>query len=377
MRKFQVSRRAALTGALATALAARADTGGAGTPAAGGGGVVAHSTQELWDALKAAPGGATIQLAAGVNFGSFFPPARDFRAKHVNVVGQPGAHFTHLEGVMQGINWKNFNVLGANPSVQIGNSDGVTFTNVTVRTGNANGAQTGQAFQIRNSSNITITGAGDSDAPDISGAGNACSIIDSSHVVLNQLTITNNGVDGILVDGSSDVVIDGVLGYNFYSGQGAHPDFIQGFGDGSVNNKRVTIRNCGWLRGVGDPCQGYFFASSDDLTIDGNYLFGGHLTAVANGVGTKALINNNFCQGYKGQGSAIVTRGAYVDCTVTNNFAGAVNNYAGDGVNPGYVPAKLPGTNTLIGDARSPTDYADLDKWLAANPNARRRPTSF
>lgn len=370
-----MSRRAALSGALATALATRADA--AGTASAAGGAVVAHTTQQLWDALKAAPGGATIHLAAGVNFGSFFPPARDFRAKHVSVVGQPGAHFTHLEGVMQGIDWKNFNVLGANPSVQVGHCDDTSFTNVTVRTGSPTGTQTGQAFLIRNSSNITITGAGDSDAPDISGAGNACSIIDSSHVVLNQLTITNNGVDGILVDGSSDVVIDGVLGYNFYSGEGDHPDFIQGFGDGEVNNKHVTIRNCGWLRGVGNACQGYFFESTDDLTIDGNYLFGGHLTAIANARGTKALINNNFCQGYKDHGSAIGTRGGYVDCTVTNNFAGAVNNYAADGVNPGYSPARLPGTNTLIGDARSPTDYEALDRWLAANPKARRRPTAF
>jgi hypothetical protein len=88
-----------------------------------------------------------------------------------------------------------------------------------------------------------------------------------------------------------------------------------------------------------------------------------------------ALFNNNFVQGIAspGGGGVIISRGETVNNTVTNNSACAIANYAADGVNPGYVPATLPGTNTIIPSASVYGDYTYLDPWIALNPTTRSR----
>jgi len=321
-----------------------------------------------------ASGGKTYNLA-GTSFGTFFTQNIDFTSNPVIIVGQSGTVFDALQlSNVKGVTWSTFNILSATVGLDCENGCAhLTFNNVTFQSGTALGTQAGQAIKVRDSSFITFNGANDSAISDISGCSNAAALLDSSNITFQGMTISNNGVDGIIYTNIATLTFNQCLGFDFFSNiaAGDHPDFLQGFGTTS----NVTISNCGFLQGAGNPSQGYTLEGTSSNTIfQSNYTYGGLLNSIQQSGGTTTLIDNNFLQGFGiNGGSRIIVRDGSVNCTVTNNSAGAIANYAGGGINPGFVPAVLPGSNTIIADT-TPGNFTALDAWLAANPSARARP---
>jgi hypothetical protein len=334
---------------------------------------IADSTA-LYTALQnTANGGKTLLLAADTDYGAFVTPACDFTANPVTIRGQSGTTFRSIQGAHKGINWDNFKINPQNETAMfIWNCSNVNVTRVSVDSGQALGSpDNSQGFSIRNSQNVSITGQGNSAFDDVYGCGNGLAVIGPCDTItLKNITIGNNGTDGIIFNAITHMMIDGIYGHDFYSdiAGGDHPDFIQGFG----TNDGITVQNCGWQRGVGDVCQGYFFEDTSDVTIQRNWLYGGLFNSISFARGSNCLIDDNFMIGFDDYGSDIIVRGAYLNATVTNNYSGNVTNYAADGTNVNFQPATLPGSNTLIGTTTNGV-YTQLDAWLATHPTARRR----
>lgn len=321
----------------------------------------------MFNAGVVASGGKTYLLAA-TSFGDTELAGYDFSSDPVIIIGQAGTVFTSLHlSAVKGVTWDSFNVEGSGTGtgVTVGNGSAhVTFNLVTSNPASPEG----NGFAIDSSSFITVNGASDASAPDIDNRATGVVVTDSTSITLSGLTLTNVGPDGILMAGVDTIIINACLGFDWAYEPGDHPDFIQGFtsfhtGDGNTN---VTITNCGWLRQTGLPAQGYFFESTSNLVLNGNYCFGGFSNVVQQSGGVTALIDDNFGQGFGDFTAEIVTRDGTVDASVTNNIIEFVNNV---GTNPGYTASG----NTVIGPT-TPGDYTDLDIWLAAHPSARARP---
>jgi parallel beta-helix repeat protein len=383
MLKAQISRRgmllsaAAGVAAVSTAEAMRCSA----APTAGSLHVDIPDQATLYKALKAgvaASGGKTFRLAANTDFGAVGIYGYDFRANPITIVGQAGTRFEWLEFAgAQGMTLRNFNVYGTNKSLHSSvaiqdNCSDVVFNGVTILTGAPEGIPAdGTGWLVRNcTNNIQITGRKDTAKPDVSGKGNAVHLTQCSNVTLRNLTITNNGTDGILLAGVSDCTVDACFGTGFYHGEGDHPDFIQGFTayDGTPI-KNITVQNCGWMRGIGMTSQGYFFEDTENLVIKDNWLYGGmtNSSSVSRGK-TSTLIDDCYFVGFADGGSAIIIRGQTANATITNTYVGAIDNRRSEGVNPGFSQTG----NKLIREVK-PGDYTGLDAWLARHPNARAR----
>lgn len=350
-------------------------TGGAGS--GGGSGSVINITDanDLYAKLNAPGtyGGHILQLPANTDLGTFYTPATDFTSNPITVLGQTGSTFTILGVYCKGVRFKNFTVSGGpGETFAIGPGTGaayVTFENVIANSGAADGTPSStQGWQIRNADNIMLIGARNNAINDIFGFGNSMSIIDSTNITVTGLTVKNNGTDGILFTGTTNLYLEGLLGYEFHGdiAGGDHPDWIQGFG----NSATILIKNCGWMRNTGGESQGYFFEDCDGITVQSCWLYGGMLNSVAIARGDTALFDDNYLVGYADYGSEVIVRGAYANATVTNNYVGSISNYAADGVNPNFVPASGNGSNTLIGTV-TPGDFTGLGAWLSTHTNAR------
>jgi hypothetical protein len=280
------------------------------------------------------------------------------------------------------------NIYGINPSSGAAmwvHSDNVTvcnltFTNVPIISADAMGTQTQAGWILRNldGSTITINGQNDKALPDMWGCTYGISMLTvglGGAVHINGMTFDNMGINSILSGGAVNVTINSCLFMNNFYGIGDHPNAIHFFGDGTRESQNITCTNNGVWQGLygGGPA-GFFRESVTTGFYQNNWILsGGQNNAFSNARGSDETVDNNFAQGTGGAGGVIITRGAAVNTTVTNSTACAIANYPADGVNPGYVPATLPGTNTIIPAAASVTDYTYLDPWLAAHPTARAR----
>lgn len=332
--------------------------------------------------LKAGPvvsGGKTFRLAANTDFGTVGIYGHDFRANPITIMGQAGTRFQWMDFAgSQGMTWRSFNVYGGQPgvinsAVAIHDHCGdLLFDGVTVNTGAPEGKPAdGCGWSVRYCTNsIQIVGQKDAAKPDVYGKGNAVNLTQCSNVTVKNLTIENNGTDGILLAGATDCTVDSCFGKNFYPGEGDHPDFVQGFNayDGTPI-KSITVENCGWMRGDGKVSQGYFFEDVDNLVVKDCWLYGGMTNsgAIARGK-TSVVFDDCYFVGFDDYGSSIAIRGATANARVTNTYVGSVNNYAGDGANPGFLQSG----NKMLRSVK-PGDYAGLDAWLASHPNARAR----
>lgn len=280
------------------------------------------------------------------------------------------------------------NIYGINPSSGAAmwvHSDNVTvcnltFNNVPIISADAMGTQTQAGWILRNldGSTITINGQNDKALPDMWGCTFGISMLTvglGGSVHINGMTFDNMGINSILGGGAVNVTINRCLFMNNFYGIGDHPNAIHFFGDGTRESQNITCTNNGVWQGLsgGGPA-GFFRESVTTGFYQNNWILsGGQNNAFSNARGSDETVDNNFAQGTGGAGGVIITRGAAVNTTVTNSTACAIANYPADGVNPGYVPATLPGTNTIIPAAASVTDYTYLDPWLAAHPTARAR----
>lgn len=327
--------------------------------------------------------GGKTYLLAGVSFGAFSLSSTDFSSDPVIVIGQSGTVFDYLAlDNVHGVTWAAFNASGFGPTgagiaVENGSSH-ITFNQVTSNAAVSAGTQSGNGIQVRDSSFITFNGQNDASLPDIYGRGAGVAMLTSANLTFAGMTLQNIEEDGFLIDGVSTGLFDGCLGFDWYAQVGGHPDFFQWFSVAGPNSN-ITITNSGWLREDGTgvfngASQGYTGeGDSTNFVLSNNYCFGGLTNSFQQSGGTTTQFDNNFCQGFADYGSRIIVRDGSVNAAVTNNTAGNVFNYAGGGVNPGFSPDPLPGSNTLIGDTTA-GNYADLDTWLAAHPTARARP---
>ena len=377
------SRRSILLGCVAAGFASQAEALASGAPA-GNGSVVdiadAAALMAMVNAGVQASGGKTYRLAANTDFGTPAIHNCDFRSNPITIVGQPGARFQWLDFAnAHGMTWKTFNAYGGQPGVvdaAVAMHDGcsdMSFDGVTVLTGAPEGKPAdgcGWFFRNCGDANITIKGQRDASKPDVSGKGNAINVSDSGGVLLNDLTITNHGVDGILLAGADGVTIDGCFGMNFYCREGDHPDFIQGFNAfDHTPIRNITIKNCGWERGIGSSAaNGYFFEDVHNLTVQGCWSYGASFNSIGIARGDTVLFDDNYFVGFRDYGSTVVVRGGTANAKVTKNHAGSVNFYGPEGP---YRDAVESG-NKLIGSVKA-GDFGGLDGWLAKHPNARAR----
>jgi hypothetical protein len=349
----------------------------------------------LWAAMQAWPttGNKTWRLT-GTDYGQIGAYVWGFDSAPVIIDGLGAARIEWIWfAETSGLTLQNCTVYGFHPSSGCAvtcipdaghESDlvNLTFNNVVLDSGEPLGTQSGGGFFFRNmaNANITINGQGVASLSDVQGRTVAAVIVDcygSGSIAVNNLTISNNGQDGMIISGSKNITINANLLKDFYWEPGAHPDAIQFFGSSGNNCENITVTNNGIDQGsAGQSMQGIFMENVINATIQNNWIYAGTFNnAISMSAGGPALIDNNFAQGLSspGGGGVIISRGATINNTVTNNTACAVANYTADGTNPGYVPATLPGTNTLIAAASSYGDFTAFNAWKATHPTARDR----
>jgi hypothetical protein len=362
--------------------------------ASGGGGSfipIANATAlfAMLDAGVSASGGKSYRLAAG-DFGNLGIYSYDFSSNPIvisgqNTAGQTTAGWAEFSG-STGMTWANITFTGHNDSlsgssvsVHDGGPTQLTFNNIVSDSGNPQGTQTGGGWLLRNlvNSTIVINGQSTFGQNDVQGRTYGVAIIDSGaggSIVINGLTMDNIGINSILAAAGQNVTINACLFMNNYYGPGDHPNAIHFFGDGATPSQNITCTNNGVWQGLfgGGPA-GLFNEGVVNVLNRNNWvLSGGQNNAFSNSAGSGQTNDNNFAQGIVTTGGDMIARGGAVNSVNTNNTVNVLTNYPADGVNPGYVPASPPGSNTIIPAASSVTDFAYLNPWLALHPTARR-----
>lgn len=269
----------------------------------------------------------------------------------------PGARATFSAitiGGSEGVSIKgvDVDVSSAKYGVSVSNSSRITLAGLTIHAP-PNAAVS--AVMLRYAHEVTVE---DCDIHDI---GFGINFLDSDHVKISKNTFKDLQVDAIR-GAASYVEVVGNRASSFHPRSGDHPDFIQFWGGGkSGPSKANIIKDNVYERGTGEPVQGIFLEDNDDVLISGNALVG----AMYNGIGMarvhRALVEQNFVQGYDDMGTRIITRGESSDVTIRNNVAQAVVDYRDGGKpNPGYKDEH----NRTIRGAKI-GDTQAMQAWLA------------
>lgn len=335
-----------------------------------------------------ASGGKSYRLAA-TDFGILGLFNYNFDSNPIIVSGQIGTRIQYMElGATTGITWENFTVYGSNASlsgsgisIHDGASTTLTFKNIISDTGLAQGSQDGGAYLLRNlvNSNITIIGQNQNSLIDIQGRAYAVAIIDSGtggSLNFSGLTVDNTGITPFLGANVSNANFDSCFAQNQYWGAGDHPNGFHFFGDSNGASNNIRITNCGIQKGIGMGSQCYFMEGVDTILIQNCWGYvDTQFNCYSNSAGSNQTNDNNFGQGFTdtGRGGNMITRGGAVNSVCTSNSISIISNYAADGINSGYIPNPLPGSNVITPDVATYGDYTHLDAWLTAHPTARRR----
>jgi hypothetical protein len=367
------------------------------TVVSGGSYINIPDSATLYSMLTAGPiasGGKSYLLGSG-NFGTFGFYGFNFTSNPITITGQSN-YSSIFDSIgfsgSSGLTLNTIKVTGATlsgNSIQIVN-DGdpaqtgyLTFNQVITTSSDAQGTQTGGGWELRElyGMDITINGQGDNAKPDVWGRTIGMIIKDTGWnggtIAVNNMTFQNMSIDCIVGSGAQNVTINRAYITDMYNGVGDHPDSMQFFSDGTTPTQNLTITNCGMQRGMfGNGSHGIFLEDAINVLLQNNWVYiDTQANAYSNARGSGQTNNNNFGQGFNstGNGGNMITRGGAVNTTCTNNSISFIENYAADGVNPGYIPATLPGTNIIVPNVASYGDFSYLDTWLAANPTARRR----
>lgn len=349
--------------------------------ASGGGSGTVNSLSQMIATLNAGVGGS-YTLANNTDFGNLTISNYNFAgANAITFTGGTGTTFSHIEmHGCHGITIKTaaVNTAGATgPAVGVyDSSTDITFDGVYVNSGAAEGAPVASCsgFYARNlgdNANIAFKGRGDSTKPDITGFDNAVTVLQAGGVTIQNMTITNNSTDGILLFAAKNCTVDSCLAFNFYGDtSGAHPDWVQWAAYDGVRSSNLTITNNGYMRGAGQESQGYFGEDTDTILVQGNWAYQTMYNTYGIARHTYATFNDNFGQGDSTNHAQIIWRGACDHTTVTNNvLSGGPNDYPAEGVNTNSTVSG----NTSIVDL-TPGVYTQLDAWLSTHANARARP---
>jgi hypothetical protein len=266
-------------------------------------------------------------------------------------------------------------------SISVSGSEGVTLKNVEVAmVPPASNANIFGVSVISGSSHVDLVGlkvhggpGGDNGAllrdcanvsvadSDFNQLATGINFLDCDHVQVLRNTFSDIQVDAIR-GASSHVDVIGNHGSSFHPTPGDHPDFIQFWsprGGGPPTGNRIMDNV--YERGHGDPAQGIFIESNNDLVISGNALLGTMYNAISLSGVQHAVVENNFIQNYPDMNTWIITRVPSTDVIVRNNIAPAVVNPMEDGQrNTAY---KEQGNRSIR--AAKPGDTSALQAWLA------------
>lgn len=329
------------------------------SPAPSVGATVTVTTSDgLWAALKAAHNGDTILLAPG----TYAPIQLNLFTFDgtVTVQSADNAHQAVLTGLKimnsSGIAFNNVDVpvaTAATQGVAVMSSTNISFSGLTVHGTGA--APQGLGMMVQNSVGVTVTDS------TFSGVGTGIGHSLSSNLTIADNTFHNIQTDGISGGGATHVVIEGNEFDTFHPAVGDHPDAIQFFGYNGTSSSDITITDNVISRGAGDPIQGIFTESTNNITITGNAMSGTMYNGISLSGTHGGLIENNFVQGYSDMNTWIIVRGQSDGVTVDHNTAQAVLNYVDNGIaNTNYLAS----ANAIIPGA-AVGDVSAMNTWLA------------
>lgn len=303
--------------------------------------------------------GETVLLAGG-DYGALSIGRRRFAAPGVVIAAAPGANavFSSIEiNETEGVTIKgvDVDVATAGNGVYVGNSSRITLAGLKIH---APSDASPNAIMLRYAHDVIVEDC------DIRSVGFGVAFLNGDHIKILRNTFTDLQVDAIR-GASSYVEVVGNRASSFHPRNGDHPDFIQFWGDRETGpSKANVIKGNVYERGDGDVVQGIFLEDNDDVVISGNAMAGTMYNAISLSRVHRALIEDNFVQGYDDMGTRIITRGWSSDVTVRNNVSQSIVNYADDGKpNPNYKEEDNRSIRSVkVGDTR------DLQAWLAKRP---------
>jgi hypothetical protein len=243
--------------------------------------VLVDSVSGLSNALKAAQGGDTIQLASGtysgltINNVSFATgvtitsadPGAPAVLTNFNINGSAGLTFTNLEFVAKQPAYFAF---------QVNKCDDIHFHGLKVH-GSLDGDASNDAdgLSISNSTNISVTGS------EFQQLGRGMGISTTSNVVVQGNQIHDLRTDGIDFAQVSNVKVIGNAFHSIRAVGADHPDAIQFWTTGTtVASSDILISGNVITRGQGTATQGIFFRDElgnlpyERVTIENNLIVG-------------------------------------------------------------------------------------------------------
>lgn len=314
------------------------------------------SPKTLGAKISTAKAGETILLESG-EYGPLAINGRRFDGPGIVIEPTPGAKasFSAISiGGSEGVTIKGVDVAigAAQYGVNVNSSSRVVLSHLTVHAAPNTSLS---AIMLRNSHDVTVQDC------DIHDVGFGINLLASDHVTISSNTFSDLQVDAIR-GAASHVEVVSNRASSFHPHPGDHPDFVQFWGGGAAGPSTANvIKDNVYERGDGDVVQGIFLEDNDDVVISGNALLG----TMYNGIGLarvhRALVEDNFVQGYDDMGTRIITRGQSSDVTIRNNVAQSIVNYMDGGKpNPNYKEEHNHSIRSVkVGVTR------DLQAWLA------------
>ena len=327
-------------------------------------------------------------LLGAADFGAIDFSGKDFSAHPVVIAGQATVGQTTVTS-MRFDGASGFTFSGGHitlndttpnaATVSIFNTDPtfvpvLTFSNILSNSGLPMGQNVGTGYLIENvnKGTIRINGQGNAAKPDVWGRGS--SIVFSTvgqaggTVLLNGLTLDNQGTDAIIGAGAQNITIKSVLSQNQFKTDDGHPDACQFFSDSSgTPSQDILIEDSGFDQGAaGEGQQGIFLEGVKRLTARRTWI---RSSTYNNGVSCagcdEITIEDGLIQGIDAPsgGGAVFYRGASTNGVITNTEAVAIVVIEG-------ATATQSG-NSEVDNAVSISDYAAQEAWAALNPTAR------
>jgi hypothetical protein len=197
---------------------------------------------------------------------------------------------------------------------------------------------------------------------DISCLGSGIAGIEVDGVTIEHNNLHDLQTDGMILTGTSNMLIKDNTGNSFHTEGGGHPDFIQWANAGGVTSSNLKIIGNRFERGTGDLVQGIFGEDGSNVVIQDNILFGTMYHGIAVNRTQTFTVSHNFVQSQKGdQGTWIMIRQQAKDGVVSNNATPQM--IIGVSNEPQPTNVKVTGTTTTKPGA--PGDYSQLTAWQA------------
>ena len=330
--------------------------------------------------VKSAQPGDVVQLSSGAYVLDLWGIRK--ASPGVTITPAPGATVTASEINPSGSSWLTFSgiTVAMTPATQYGiyvenGSTNIVFDGLAIHQADkATLAGVGVFFRnIGAASNIVLKNS------EISWVGSGINAANVDGVTLTNNKLHDIQTDGILALGMMHSTISYNFITNFHNANGGHPDGIQWATDTNdkppkIPTSSLTIDHNRIEIGSGDQFQGIFGEDGDHITITNNIVMGSMGNGIADARSSDVTIDHNFVQSYAAPAiqTNLVVRQQADRISITNNTAPAiaVGSTADGTVQPTNVTQAR---NTKTTPARSPTDYTQVNAWLAATSSPAAR----